>query len=127
MRANLEAERKTYAARVEELEKMGTEIERNFAVLASEVLGKNSENFLKLMSERFAKHKAAADKDLEDRQKAIELLVKPVSESLSKFEHTVEELEKSRVGAYSAITEQVKNLTEGQVGLRTETSRLVQA
>jgi DNA recombination protein RmuC len=127
MQANLETERKTYTARVDELEKMGAEIERNFAVLASQVLGKNSENFLKLVSERFEKHKAAADKDLEDRQKAIEFLVKPVSESLSKFEHTVEELEKARVGAYSAITEQVKNLTEGQVGLRTETSRLVQA
>jgi DNA recombination protein RmuC len=79
------------------------------------------------MSERFEKHKAAADKDLEDRQKAIELLVKPVGESLSKFERTVGDLEKARLGAYSAITEQVKNLTEGQVGLRTETSRLVQA
>src|SRR5262249_57287640 len=52
---------------------------------------------------------------------------KLVSESLSKFEHTVGELETARVGAYSAITEQVKNLAEGQVGLRTETSRLVQA
>jgi DNA recombination protein RmuC len=127
MRANLDNERNTHAARVEELEKMGAEIERNFCVLASEALGKNSESFLKLMSERFEKHKAAADKDLEDRQKAIELLVNPVGESLSKFEHTVGELEKARVGAYSAITEQVKNLTEGQVGLRTETSRLVQA
>jgi hypothetical protein len=29
-----------------------------------------------------------------------------------------------RVGAYCAITEQVKNLAEGQMGLRTETSRL---
>jgi DNA recombination protein RmuC len=51
----------------------------------------------------------------------------PVSESLSKFEDTVGELEKARVGAYCTITEQVKNLAEGQVGLRTETSRLVQA
>src|SRR5262249_996697 len=126
-RANLDTERKTYAARVQELEKMGAEIERNFAVLASEALGKNSENFLKLMSERSEKHKAAAEKDLEDRQKAIESLVKPVSESLSKFEHEVGELEKARVGAYCAITEQVKNLADGQVGLRTETSRLVQA
>jgi DNA recombination protein RmuC len=127
MRANLETEWKTYSARVQELENMGAEIERNFAVLASEALGKNSENFLKLMSERFEKHKAAAEKDLEERQKAIELLVKPVSESLTKFEHKLGELETARVGAYFAITEQVKKLAEGQVGLRTETSRLVQA
>lgn len=126
-RANLETERKTHAARVEELKAMGAEIERKFAILASEALGKNSENFLKLMSERFDKHKVAADKDLEERQKAIETLIKPINESLSKFEHKVGELEKAREGAYRAISEQVKSLAEGQTGLRTETNRLVQA
>ena len=123
----LETERKSHDARVEELEKMGTEIERKFALLASEALGKNSKSLLELMSERFDKHKISADKDLEERQKAIEVLVKPISEGLAKFEHKVGELEKAREGAYHAITQQVKILAEGQVGLRTETNKLVQA
>ena len=123
----LKTERKTHEARVEELQKMGAEIEQKFEVLASNVLGKNSENFLRLMSERFDKHKATADKDLEERQKAIETLVKPISENLAKFEHKVGELERAREGAYRAITEQVKSLAEGQSGLRSETSQLVQA
>jgi len=126
-RTSLETERKTHAARLEELEKMGVEIERKFSVLASEALGKNSGSILRLMSERFDKHNVAATTDLEERQKAIETLVKPISESFSKFEHEVGELEKAREGAYRAITEQVKNLAEGQTGLRMETSRLVQA
>lgn len=125
--AGLETERKGHAARVEELEKMGAEVERKFAVLASDALGKNSETFLKLLSERFDRHKVSADKDLEERQKAIETLVKPISESLSKFEHKVGELEKAREGAYHAITQQVRSLADGQVGLRTETNKLVQA
>jgi DNA recombination protein RmuC len=126
-RANLETERKTYAARVEELKNMGEEIEQKFTVLASQALGNNSESFLRLMSERFEKYKAAADGDLETRQKAIETLVRPISESFSKFEYKIGELEKSRQGAYAAIYEQVKNLAEGQTGLRSETTRLVQA
>lgn len=126
-RAQLSAEQQAHAARVEALQKMGDEIERKFAVLASEVLGKNSENFLVLMNERFDKHKLAADKELEERQKAIETLVQPIKESLSNFEHKVGEIEKAREGAYRAITEQVKSLAEGQTGLRTETNRLVQA
>ena len=106
---------------------MGAELEKKFAGLASEALGKNSENFLKLASERFDKHSESAKDDLEKRRVAIETLVKPLGESLSKFEHKVDAIEKAREGAYRAISEQVKSLAEGQTGLRTETSRLVQA
>ena len=122
-----EAERKSHEARVQELTRMGAELERKFAGLASEALGKNSESFLKLVSERFEKHSESAKEDLEKRRTAIETLVKPLGESLSKFETKVDAIEKAREGAYRAITEQVKSLAEGQTGLRSETSRLVQA
>lgn len=125
--ARLETERETHAARVEELERMGEEIERKFATLASRALGQNSDNFLKLVSERFEQHRQTAERTLEDRRKAIELLIKPVGESLTKFESRVGELEKAREGAYQQIREQVRLLAEGQTGLRQETSRLVQA
>ena len=122
-----EAERKSHEARVQELTRMGAELERKFAGLASDALGKNSESFLKLVSERFEKHSASAKEDLEKRRTAIETLVKPLGESLSKFETKVDAIEKARTGAYEAIKEQVKSLAEGQTGLRSETSRLVQA
>ena len=122
--ATLDAERKSHQARVDEIEE---KINEKFAVLAADALGKNSENFLRLVSERFDQHKAAAAKDLEDRQKAIETLVKPIGESLTKFEGRVREIEKAREGAYHAIKEQVRNLGQGQAGLKSETSRLVQA
>ena len=122
-----EAERKSHEARVQELTRMGAELERKFAGLASEALGKNSESFLKLVSERFEKHSESAKEDLEKRRTAIETLVKPLSESLNKFESKVGEIEKARTGAYEAIKEQVKSLAEGQTNLRSETSRLVQA
>ena len=127
LRTALEADRKSHEARVAELTRMGAELEKKFAGLASEVLGKNSESFLKLVSERFEKHSESAREDLEKRRTAIETLVKPLGENLSKFEHKVGEMEKAREGAYRAITEQVKSLAEGQTGLRTETGRLVQA
>ena len=122
-----ESERKSHEARVQELTRMGAELERKFAGLASEALGKNSESFLKLVSERFEKHSASAKEDLEKRRTAIETLVKPLGESLSKFETKVDAIEKARTGAYEAIKEQVKSLAEGQTNLRSETSRLVQA
>ena len=101
--------------------------EAHFAQLAAEALGKNSENFLQLVSERFETHKVTADKELEGRHQAIEALIRPLGESLTKYEHRVGEIERAREGAYHAITEQVKHLAEGQTGLRSETGRLVQA
>ena len=127
LKTKLEAELKNHEAHVEDLRKMDDELERKFTVLASDALGKNSENFLKLVSERFGKHRETADEELEKRKKEIETLVKPIGESLSKFEHRVGEIEKARAGAYGAITEQVKSLAEGQTNLRSETGRLVQA
>ena len=127
LEASRDSERKNHEARVQELTRMDAELERKFVGLASEALGKNSESFLKLVSERFDKHRQTATEDLEKRRTAIETLVKPLGESLTKFESKVDAIEKAREGAYRAITEQVKSLAEGQTGLRSETSRLVQA
>ena len=101
LEAALEAERKSHEARVAELTRMGAELEKKFAGLASDVLGKNSESFLKLVSERFEKHSASAKDDLEKRRVAIETLVKPLGESLTKFEHKVDD---DREGARPAPT-----------------------
>ncbi len=126
-RAMLDTLRESHEARVQELTQMGAALEKRFTGLASEALGKNSESFLKLVSERFDKHNQAAREDLEKRRAAIETLIKPLGENLSRFETKVDAIEKAREGAYRAITEQVKTLAEGQTGLRSETSRLVQA
>ena len=98
-----------------------------FAELAAGALKSNSESFLQLVSERFERHSETAGKELEAREKAVEALVKPLSEGLEKFRAHVQQIEKDRAGAYTAITEQVKALAAGQTQLRSETGRLVQA
>ncbi|MFD1696336.1 DNA recombination protein RmuC [Roseibium aestuarii] len=127
LKTRLEAERGQHAERLAELKEFHKKMEAEFSALASKALGASSEHFLKLVSERFEQHKANATSDLDARQKAIETLVQPLRESLTKFETKVGDLEKVREGAYQQITEQVRNLAEGQINLRTETSRLVQA
>ncbi|TDE36038.1 DNA recombination protein RmuC [Antarcticimicrobium sediminis] len=116
-----------HAARLEELRGMKTEIEDRFSVLASGVLQKNSESFLKLASERFKSHELTASEDLEKRKTAIENLVKPLNEKLTVFDTRIKEIEQARNEAYGAIRQQVKLLAEGQASLGTETRKLVQA
>mgnify|MGYP003361934132 CR=1 FL=1 len=131
LRISAETELKTlkseHAARLEELRGMKTEIEDRFAALASGVLEKNSESFLKLASERFKSHELTASEDLEKRKTAIENLVKPLNEKLTVFDTRIKEIEKARNDAYGAIREQVRQLAEGQASLGTETRKLVQA
>ncbi|MDF1716798.1 MAG: DNA recombination protein RmuC [Antarcticimicrobium sp.] len=131
LRISAETELKTlkseHAARLEELRGMKKEMEDRFAALASGVLQRNSESFLKLASERFKSHEVTASEDLEKRKTAIENLVKPLNEKLTVFDTRIKEIEKARNDAYGAIREQVRQLAEGQASLGTETRKLVQA
>jgi DNA recombination protein RmuC len=127
LEATLKSERADHAARVEELERMGEKLQRDFVALASDALGRNSESFLKLVSERFEQHNQSAQQSLADREKAVESLVKPLSETLAKFETHVGKVELERQGTYSALQTQIDLIVRGQAELRGETGRLVQA
>src|SRR6185436_1671285 len=69
----------------------------------------------------------AARGDLEKRQLAIDEIIKPVRESLNRFDSKIQDLETARVGAYEGLNQQVKSLLETQLQLRSETANLVRA
>jgi len=125
--ATLTAAREETARRVADLQALREEVERKFDTLAQAALDASSKRFLSLAEERMARQKEDAAAALETRKTEIAALVKPVHESLTKFETRVGEIEKAREGAYAAIREQVEALRLGQTGLREETARLVGA
>ena len=98
-----------------------------FRALAGEALKSSNTSFLELAKTHLEKFQESARGDLEKRQTAIDELVKPVKESLGKVDAKLQEIEKTRIEAYSGLTEQVKSLSESQKDLRTETANLVKA
>jgi DNA recombination protein RmuC len=98
-----------------------------FKALASDALKSNSTSFLELAKTHLEKFQESAKGDLEKRQTAIGELVKPVTESLTKVDAKLQEIEKTRLEAYAGLTEQVKSLSLTQKELRGETANLVKA
>ncbi len=84
---------------------------------SAEALDSTSQTFLELATAKLAQFQEGARGDLEARQKAVDSLVQPIKESLTKVDGKLGEIERTRIDAYSALHEQLRNLTETQLPL----------
>ncbi len=125
--SRLEAERKAAEEKQALLGRAEAKLSDTFKALSADALKGASEQFLHLAKSTLASQTEEAKGDIEKRKTAIETLVKPVADSLGKFELRIGEIEKIREGAYSELKEQVRALGQGQLGLQKETASLVKA
>jgi DNA recombination protein RmuC len=98
-----------------------------FATLSQEALSKNNQQFLDLASTRFGEVRTAAEGDLARRQQAIEQLLTPLSDTLTRYERGIQQMETERKGAYASLNERVAALHLGHEQLAKETRNLVTA
>jgi DNA recombination protein RmuC len=108
--AGLEAERRAADEKARSLDQMTAQLQEAFKSLSGDALRSNIDEFLRIASLKMEKQQESARGDLDQRHKAIADLVGPVRESLDKVLGNVQDLEKSRVGAYAALWQQVKSL-----------------
>ncbi len=127
LRSRLDSEIKAATEKQALLERAEIKLSDTFKALSADALRSSSEQFLQLAKSSLSAHTEEAKGDIEKRKIAIETLVKPVADSLGKFELRIGEIEKIREGAYSELKEQVRALGQGQLGLQRETASLVKA
>jgi DNA recombination protein RmuC len=127
LEAQLAAERTSASEKLTLLRDAEVKLREAFASLSSDALRKNNQSFLDLAKTSLAEFQQTAKLDLDGRHKAIESLVQPLRESLTKVDSKLAEVEKNRVGSHSALTEQLRSLHQAQHVLQVETGRLVQA
>jgi DNA recombination protein RmuC len=132
--AKLQGEKTQLTARISELEATllaEREAQKNlpdtFKALSAEALKSSNESFLTLAKQNLEKFQEGAKGDLEKRQQAIDLLVKPIKDSLEKVDKQIQEVEKIREGAYAGISTQIESLLKTELQLRSETAKLVTA
>jgi DNA recombination protein RmuC len=98
-----------------------------FAELAGGALRDNSDMFLKLARESFAREQAGAQTALREREAALGQLVEPIRQALEKNEQQLLSFERDRRDAFTTLRTQIEQLTLGQNALQRETRNLVGA
>ena len=109
------------------LEQTRQELVGSFQVLSGEALKQNNEAFLKLAAVTFETLHVKADGDLGLRQQAIDALVRPLHDTLQRYDEQLRLLEQSRQSAYGGLDQHLKALAESQQRLQQETGNLVKA
>ncbi|MDE3017795.1 MAG: DNA recombination protein RmuC [Nitrospirota bacterium] len=104
-----------------------SEMAEAFKALSGEALKTNNEAFLALARTSFERLHAEAKGDLSQRQQAIDEMVKPLQEALSRYESQIHLLEQSRQSAYGGLDQHLKSLAESHQKLQQETGNLVKA
>jgi DNA recombination protein RmuC len=120
--ANAAAEEKLAAVRAEQVRLVG-EFER----LSAQALRVNNEQFLQLADERFKGRDQQAIAELDQQRRAVDQLVKPLTEQLGRVEAQLTAVEHSRTEAYAELREQVRGMSQTSEQLRVETGQLVAA
>jgi len=97
-----------------------SKMEDKLKSLAYDVLESSQKNFLSLAETKLKQTEIS-------NTAALDSLVKPVKETLSKMDQQLKELEEKRHGAYKELMQAVTISNETQQHLRNETSQLLQA
>ena len=126
-RARLEAERQSSEEKLILLKQNQQQLQQAFKALSAEALNANNRSFLDLAQTKLEQFQSEAKGDLSNRQQAIDQLVRPLHEALTKVDLRIGQLEQVRTGAYARLDEQLKTMMESQRSLDRETSNLVKA
>jgi len=125
--SQLETQQAAFAEKARLLEEVRAQFETTFKSLASDVLKANSSEFLKLAETNFKALNVRASSELEQREKAVENLVKPIRETLEKTDQQIRKMDKERHEAFGSLSRHLEFMAKAQEQLQGETRNLVKA
>lgn len=103
------------------------EFENTFEALAHRAMQSNIEEFLTLAGQRLETAQAESGKELDERRRSIEAMVKPLGDGLQRLDQRTAELERARTEAYSRLDQQMSQLAQVTEGLQERTTSLASA
>ncbi|GAB3687249.1 DNA recombination protein RmuC [Nocardiopsis oceani] len=110
-----------HAAYVEE------QLADRFRALSAQALDQTNQRFLELAEGRLRAVSAEAGGDLDERRRAVERMVEPLTATLNRVESQLREVDAGRAAAHAELAKQVEFVREGSDRLRDQTQSLVTA
>jgi DNA recombination protein RmuC len=123
----LDSSQKSFEEQKALIEAMKREMTDTFNALSAAALKSSSEDFLRLASESLGKVVSDTKGKLGEHQAAMDGMIKPLSETLKRYEEQIRVMEESRHKAYGSLEEQLRALASTHENLQRETSNLVSA
>ena len=106
---------------------MTSHLQDSFHALSSEALDRSSDRFLTLAGERFAALAQSNADALEKREAAVDSLVRPIRESLSRVDEKLQKVETERAGQHASLTKHLELVASANRDLEHQTKNLAQA
>lgn len=126
--AQLLREQAVLTTRLEERERalaeMRNRLENDFQAIASRTIGSAHEVFLQQASETFQKYQEKANSEASHRHKAVDELIRPMKETLVRYEAGLAEMRDHQKSAQGALTGQIEVLAKSSADIQAEAAKL---
>ena len=131
LRQRLETERAADAVRLAEreraLEELKVRMETEFSAATAKLLEGAHKSFLERAGETFERYRETASSEGEKRRKALDDLLKPVSETLVRYEKGLSELRAEQQKSRGELAGQIGELSKSTQHVRLEAQKLATA
>ncbi len=127
LRAELAHQQQVIPQQLALLQRAEAQLKTSFDALASSALRTSTEEFLKLADQKLGNVQKEAIGQIDQRQTALDELIKPIRDTLTQVDHKLAESEKARIETSAALGSLIQHLGQGQDQLRGATQNLVRA
>lgn len=103
------------------------QLAERFRALSAQALDQTNQRFMELAEGRLRAVSAEAGGDLDERRRAVERMVEPLTRTLDRVERQLRESDAGRAAAHAELAKQVELVREGSDRLRDQTQSLVTA
>jgi DNA recombination protein RmuC len=127
LRAELAHQQQVIPEQLALLQNANAQLKASFSELASAALRASTEEFLKLADQKLGNVQKDALGQIEQRQLALDQLIKPIRDALTQVDQKLAEGERARIETGSTLGTLIKQIGQGQDQLRGATQNLVRA
>ncbi|MEO1310243.1 MAG: DNA recombination protein RmuC [Pseudomonadota bacterium] len=106
---------------------MRRRLEDEFQGFASRLLDQSQKSFLQRADETFKRYDEAAKGDANERREAVDKMVKPIAETLQRYEQGLAEMRATQAKREGELTTRISELALGAAAVRDEAQKLTTA